>query len=259
MQGKLTLAKDLPVLRKDEKVVYCDISARSVKIGSQEYLLGLFRDITERKKTEQTLRASLERYRSFIEVTGELGWTTNSEGEVVEDIPSFRKFTGQTYEEVKGWGWSKALHPDDLERTTKIWKEATRTKSKYETEYRLRRHDGIYRYFMARGVPVLEEDGSIREWVGTCIDITERQQKEKELQESEHKYKKIFEGSNDGIIEVDPSTRRIAFANPAICRLTGYSEKELLKLKVEDTPSKGSPALRDGAAGETCPGRNASC
>ena len=97
-------------------MVYCDISARSVRIGSQEYLLGLFRDITERKKTEQTLSASLERNRTFIEVTGELGWTTDADGEIVEDIPSFRKFTGQTYEEVKGWGWSKALHPDDLER-----------------------------------------------------------------------------------------------------------------------------------------------
>ena len=118
--------------------------------GNVVGVLGIFWDITERKKAEQALRASLERYRSFIEVTGELGWTTNADGEVLEDIPSFRNFTGQTYEEVKGWGWSKALHPDDLERTTRIWKEANITKSKYEIEYRLRSHDGVYRYFMAR-------------------------------------------------------------------------------------------------------------
>ncbi|MGA2768079.1 MAG: PAS domain S-box protein, partial [Candidatus Bathyarchaeia archaeon] len=84
-------------------------------------------DITERKKADQTLHASLDRYRSFIEVTGELGWTTSADGEIVEDLPSFREFTGLTYEEIKGWGWSKALHPDDLERTTRIWKEAVRT------------------------------------------------------------------------------------------------------------------------------------
>jgi PAS domain S-box-containing protein len=55
VQGKLTLSKDLPVLRKDRRVVYCDISARSVKIGSQEYLIGLFRDVTERKKAEEKI------------------------------------------------------------------------------------------------------------------------------------------------------------------------------------------------------------
>jgi PAS domain S-box-containing protein len=195
-------------------------------------------DITERKKADQTLHASLDRYRSFIEVTGELGWTTSADGEIVEDLPSFREFTGLTYEEIKGWGWSKALHPDDLERTTRIWKEAVRTKSKYEGEYRLRRHDGVYRYFIARSVPVLNEDGSIREWVGTCIDITERKKAEEKLKESEKKFKLIFEGARDGILAVDVKTEKFVFANPRICEMTGYSEKELLRLGVEDIHPK---------------------
>jgi PAS domain S-box-containing protein len=142
------------------------------------------RDITEYKRSETLLRSALERYRSFIEVTGELGWTTNADGEVVEDIPSFRRFTGQTYDEVKGWGWASALHRDDVERTKRVWKEATVKRSRYEIEYRLRRHDGVYRHFLARGVPVFGEDGTVREWVGTCIDITERKDLEKELVES---------------------------------------------------------------------------
>lgn len=142
------------------------------------------RDITERKKAEDLLRSALERYRSFIDVTGEIGWTTNSKGEVVEDIPSFRKYTGQTYEEIKGWDWTAALHPDDVEHTKRVWKEATETRSKYEIEYRLRRHDGIYRHFLACGVPVFNGDGTVREWVGTCIDITERKELEKDLLDS---------------------------------------------------------------------------
>jgi PAS domain S-box-containing protein len=139
------------------------------------------RDITERKKSEDSLKKSEERYRSYIEVTGELGWTTNAQGEVVEDIPAFRKFTGQSFEEVKGWGWSKALHPEDFEKTIRIWKNAVATKSQYDVEYRLRRSDGVYRHFLARGVPVFTEDGSVREWVGTCIDITSRKEMENEL------------------------------------------------------------------------------
>ena len=141
----------------------------------------LVEDVAQRKKAEDAIRKSEQRYRSYIEVTGELGWTTNADGEVAEDIPSWRNFTGQTFEEVKGSGWSKALHPDDLEKTLKTWKRATQEKSKYEVEYRLRRNDGVYRYLMTRGVPVFKEDGNIREWVGTCIDITERKQNEEKL------------------------------------------------------------------------------
>ena len=141
------------------------------------------RDITRRKEAEQAQRQSEIRYRSYIEMTEQLGWTTDADGEVVEDILSWRKFTGQSEEEVKGWGRLKALHPDDLEQTTGAWRNALTTRKPYEVEYRIRRHDGVYRHFMARGVPVFKEDGSIQEWVGTCIDITERKKIEEALQQ----------------------------------------------------------------------------
>ncbi len=231
-------AGEITATRKDGSKFYSILSASLVKDEADKpiCMLGSFVDITERKKSEQTLRASLERHRSFIEATGELGWTTNPEGEVVEDIPSFRKFTGQNYEEVKGWGWSKALHPDDVKRTTKIWKEATRTKGVYEIEYRLRRHDGVYRYFMARGVPALEEDGSIREWVGTCIDITERKMTEDELRSSQERLKILFESAPDAYYMNDLKGNFID-GNEAAQKITGYDRNELvgksfLKLKL---------------------------
>jgi PAS domain S-box-containing protein len=143
--------------------------------------VGMVHDITERKHAEEKLRASWERSRSYIEVTGQLGWTTNADGEVIEDLPSWRAYTGQTYDEVKGWGWAEALHPDDVEYAAQVWRKAVEEKRMYEVEYRIRRHDGIYRLFMARGIPVFKEDGSVREWVGTCIDITERKQAEADV------------------------------------------------------------------------------
>jgi PAS domain S-box-containing protein len=169
--------------RKDGSIIDVEVNSTWLEIGEGQ-LVGFMQDITGRRRAEVALRTSLERYRSYIEVTGELGWTTNADGEVVEDIPSFRKFTGQTDEEVKDWGWSKALHPDDVEHTTQIWRQAVKSKSNYEVEYRLRRHDGIYRYFLARGTPVFNENGSVREWVGICIDITERKRMEEELRKS---------------------------------------------------------------------------
>ena len=109
------------------------------KSGRKTSVTVVVRNITERKKAEQAVSASLKRYQSFIEVTGELGWTTNDAGEVLEDIPSFRNFTGQTYDEVKGWGWTKAVHPEDVEHATQAWQAAVTAKTKYEVEYRLRR------------------------------------------------------------------------------------------------------------------------
>lgn len=150
----------------------------SVYSPGQEYFVAVFDVITERKRVEEALLKSEAHYRSCIEVTGQLGWTTNPDGEVQEDLPSWRKFTGQSKEEVMGWGWSKALHPDDLEHTVETWRDAVASKKDYEVEYRLRRYDGTYRDFLARGVPVFKDDGDILEWVGTCMDITERKRVE---------------------------------------------------------------------------------
>jgi PAS domain S-box-containing protein len=186
-------------------------------------LIGTAEDITERKKVEEELKKSEERYRSYIEVTGELGWTTNPEGGVIEDLPSWRNFTGQTFDEIKGSGWSKALHPDDLENTLRAWKQAIRDKSKYEVEYRMRRHDGVYRRFMARGVPVLNDDGSLREWVGTSIDITERKKAEEALTQQAQllhlSYDAIIVWRKDGGIE---------HWNRGAEQLYGYTESEAL-------------------------------
>ena len=161
------------------------------------------RDITERKRVEEAVLASEARYRSYIEATGQIGWVTNANGEVEEDVPSLRKFSGQTYEEAKGSGWAKAIHPDDLERTLQVWNNAVATKSFYEIEYRMRRHDGVYPYLLTRGFPIFREDGSIREWVGTCIDITERKRAAQELQERDARYKTLVENIPQKILMKD--------------------------------------------------------
>ena len=139
-------------------------------------------DVTENKKAIEALRKSEARYRSYIELTHEVGWTTNRDGEVVEDIPSWRKYTGQSFKEMGGWGWSKVIHPDDVEYAIKTLKDAVKTKTSYEVEYRMRRFDGVYRNFLVRAAPVINDDGSILEWVGTCIDITERKQMQQKIE-----------------------------------------------------------------------------
>ena len=183
IQGNRTFNLEYRFQRQDGVITWVKGQALAERNHEGEIVgyLGTITDITRLKKTEEALLATYERFRSFIELTGQLGWTTNPAGEVVEDLPSWRMYTGQTYDEIKGWGWVKALHHDDIDSTVQIWRKAFTEKNRYEAEYRLRRHDGVYRYFLASGIPVVNEDESIREWVGTCIDITERKKAEQEL------------------------------------------------------------------------------
>jgi PAS domain S-box-containing protein len=171
------------------------------------------RDVTDRKRAEQDLQASLERYRSFLDVTGQVGWTTNAGGEVIEEIPAWSKFTGQNAEEIKGWGWAEAVHPDDVPRTREVWTKAVRERKPYETEYRLRRHDGVYRHFLARGIPVLDDAGEVREWVGTCIDITEHKQAEQELRRNREDLNRAQEVAHTGSWRLDVRTNELTWSD----------------------------------------------
>jgi PAS domain S-box-containing protein len=144
----------------------------------------LEQEIQSRNTLEKALRLSEERYRSLTIATTQIVWTTNPLGEIVEVTPSWCTFTGQNEAAVKGHGWINAVHPEDRLDAMTSWQQAVATYAIYDAEYRLYRHDGEYRHVVDRGVPVLEADGTIREWVGTCTDITDRKLAEEALQKS---------------------------------------------------------------------------
>ncbi len=146
--------------------------------GQLYRLAGSNRDITKYKQVQEALRKSEERYRSLVEATAQIIWDTNADGELVSEQPGWSAFTGQTYDELKGWGWLNAIHPDDEPLIAQAWSAAVATGTLYQVEHRLRRYDGEYRDMSVRAVPVLEPDDSIREWVGIHTDITDRKQAE---------------------------------------------------------------------------------
>ncbi|HWK90194.1 MAG TPA: GAF domain-containing protein, partial [Longimicrobium sp.] len=112
-----------------------------------------------------------ERLRALVESDSVTVWSTDAHGVVVDDLPVWRRLTGQTVEQVRGEGWAQAVHPDDREGTRRAWEEARQRRSPYTSDYRLRMADGGYRWFQARGVPLLDDAGEVREWVGTLHDV----------------------------------------------------------------------------------------
>ncbi|MCX5667362.1 MAG: PAS domain S-box protein, partial [Candidatus Omnitrophica bacterium] len=239
---------------QDEEERFVHTSKTPVKDAQRNVvgILGIFWDITEQKNIEEALCKNEARYRSSIELTGQLAWTTDSNGEVVEDIPLWRKFTGLSYEETKGSGWTKAVHPEDTEHTSQVWGKAVKDKSAYEVEYRLRRFDGVYRDFLTRGIPVLKEDGSIREWVGVNIDITERRQADEELRGSEEKFKNLIETTSDWVWECDEEGR-YTYVSPKVKDLLGYEASEILgktafDLMAEDEGAKIGKIFKEKSA-----------
>ena len=113
-----------------------------------------------------------ERFRSLISASAQAVWVTQPNGEVMEDSPSWRAFTGQTREQYRGFAWAEVVHPEDRERVRHAWEDARERRVSHEVEFRLRRPDGSYSLILSRTVPVLNADGSVREWVGTTTDIT---------------------------------------------------------------------------------------
>ncbi len=111
-------------------------------------------------------------------------WTTNAEGLVVEDSPSWRAFTGQTYAQWKGAGACRALHPEDRARIEDVWRQCVTCGNDLQAEFRLRHISGAWRWVAARAVPLRDAEGAITGWIGSNTDITERKTAEKKLRDA---------------------------------------------------------------------------
>ncbi|MGU3384335.1 response regulator [Methylobacterium sp. D53M] len=149
-------------------------------------------DITVRRAVEERLRHSEQRFRALVDASAAVIWNTDAAGELMPPQVRWSTYTGQTEEAYQGWGWLDAVHPDDRGHAADAWAACVEARATYEVEYRLRRHDGAWRAMEVRGVPVLAEDGSLREWVGTCVDVTER----KEAEEAVERARQAAEAAN---------------------------------------------------------------
>ena len=146
-------------------------------VGSQR----LLRDITEQKRAERALRESEERFRLVANTAPVMIWMAGTDKMCNYFNRPWLDFVGEPLSEQLGNGWLKAVHPDDGSTCFRTYVDAFDQREPFEMQYRLRRHDGEYRWVLDFGVPRLNSDRSFAGYIGSCIDITERKQAEEAL------------------------------------------------------------------------------
>ena len=147
-------------------------------------MLEYLANTTSRKQAEAALRESERRFRQVAESLPQLVWTCAADGPCDYLSPQWVRFTGKSEAEQLAYGWLEQLHPDDRPRAIAQWVTTAATGENFEIEFRIRRHDGAYRWFRTLAVPLRDENGQIVKWFGSNTDINDMKQAEEALRQS---------------------------------------------------------------------------
>jgi len=197
--------------RKDGTPVEASLTASRMQSGDGRTLgaVVILRDITERRRQEISLRESEAQVRALADAVPQLVWAAKPNGWTDYYNRRWYDYLGAEGSEILERDWPMLLHPDDRNRVLERWRAALRSGEAYDDEYRIRRHDGSYRWFLDRALPVRGEDGRVLRWFGTCTDIDEQKQTEDARQllirELNHRVKNLLAVAS-GIVTI--SARR---------------------------------------------------
>jgi len=185
------------------------------------------RDITERRRVEQALRDSEEKFRSLIENALDIISVNDSDGKVVYESPAVERLLGYGPSETAGSGSFSRLHPDDAAAMQALWAEAARNLGQtMRAECRLRHQDGSWRTVEALGRATLDASGKLQ-FIVNARDISDRRQAELALRASEEKFRSLVENTVD-VISVRDASGRVIFESPSAESVFGYKPDELV-------------------------------
>ncbi|MEN3334600.1 MAG: hypothetical protein V7641_3965 [Blastocatellia bacterium] len=193
---------------------------------------GVSTDIDDRKRAEEQLRRAEEQARNVIDAIPQQIWSGPAGGTLDYCNYQWRAYAGLGLEELQGNGWQRMLHPDDKERVLKAWRESVINGTPYEQEERHRRADGMYRWFLCRGVPLRGAEGRIERWYGTNTDIEDRKRAGETLRKAEKRFRALVENSTDGISLIN-SEGAVVYASPATERVFGLTMEEMQTLRLD--------------------------
>ena len=206
--------------------------------GNAIRLVGAHSDVTEQVVAEQALRQSEAEFRTLAEAVPHHVWTATPDGSLNWFNPRVYEYAGSGPGQLDGANWSRIVHPDDIPNALAAWTRAIGSGDAYEVEFRLRRADGAFRWFLARAVPARDEQGEIIRWIGTNTDVHDQKLIAGELaelnatlaqrvEEKTRERDRIWNVSQDLLLVADRNGvwRTV---NPAWTRTLGWSEAELL-------------------------------
>ncbi|WP_119316749.1 PAS domain S-box protein, partial [Calidithermus terrae] len=173
--------RELFALRKDGREVPVEIGLNPMHTPEGDFALISVIDISERRRAEERLRESEARFRTLADTAPVMVWMSGADGLCDYFNTGWLNFTGRPLEQELGNGWVEGVHPDDRERCLGTYATAFDRREPFEMEYRLRRHDGQYRWIVDRAVPRYTPGGEFLGYIGACIDIHERKRAEERL------------------------------------------------------------------------------
>ncbi len=152
-------------------------------------------------------------------------WLCDGKGNAKFFNPAWLQFRGRPLEQELGKGWSEGLHPDDISPYRSAYCDATEKQCPFEAEYRLLRHDGVYRWILEKAAPYYDQHGNSLGYCGSCIDITEQKEHNQKLK----LFESAFNASRSSIIITDATNdNAVIYANPTLEKVTGYSASEVI-------------------------------
>lgn len=205
------------------------------KEGRVYRMIGVIKNITERKLATEELRRSEEKFRIVAEQTGQLVYDYDIPGDKIGwggDIKELMDYGDEEFKKLSSLeDWKELLHPEDRKRAVDSYNRCLEKGEKYREEYRLKRKDGTYIYVENRGVFLKDENGRIYRMLGANKDITQIKNSLEKVRESEEKYRSFIQNFKgvafQGDVDFDP-----VFAEGLLKEITGYSEEEFLSGKV---------------------------
>lgn len=167
------------------------------------------------------------RFELIVESLPIMIWVAGPDGGLQFLNRQAREYSGLAIDDLLGWDWSWVVHPADLPQALDLWNESLRTGHPVDLEFRLRRHDGEYRWFSSRGLPLRDDDGRIIRWYGVCSDIEDLKQANIRLRGTQRLFKALIERHPRGFALIGPD-RIIKYVSPAVARITGFRPEEVV-------------------------------
>ena len=198
--------------------------------GAADRMVGVVQDITERKSAELALAESAARFQALTQALPNLVWTADADGML--DWMNARGFdySGIAPGAMLGRGWMAAVHADDVDDAAFLWRNCVAAGAFFETEYRVRRADGQYRWHLVRAFPQRAPNGRVTRWIGTSTDIDER----KRLETHNKRALNRIWGLSQELMLICDYSGAISAVNPSATRLLGWSEEQMIGKLLSD-------------------------